>query len=109
MSGVGVFALANHIPLEMSTIGALAVVFPQSCLSSKCSRVMLHWHCFVGHLSLLLWMLTSYFGMGRYIVLDSGLCVLKAIIELKWNGLLGCDKKEEILMADTGTRDAVMQ
>ncbi len=31
-----------------------------------------------------------YFGMGRYIVLDSGFCFLKAILELKRNGVFGC-------------------
>ena len=35
-------------------------------------------------------MLSPYFGTGRYIVLDSGFCVLKAIVELKRNGLFGC-------------------
>jgi hypothetical protein len=39
---------------------------------------------------LLLRMLQSYFGTGRYIVLDSGFCVLKAIVELKRHGLFGC-------------------
>ncbi|MBM4179814.1 MAG: hypothetical protein FJ211_10875, partial [Ignavibacteria bacterium] len=39
---------------------------------------------------LLLRMLSSYFGTGRYIVLDSGFCVLKALVELKRNGLFGC-------------------
>ena len=39
---------------------------------------------------LLLQMLQSYFGTGRYILLDSGFCVLKAITELKRNGLFGC-------------------
>ena len=39
---------------------------------------------------LLLQMLKSVFNTGRYIVLDSGFCVLKALIELRQNGLLGC-------------------
>ena len=39
---------------------------------------------------LLLRMLQSYFGTGRYIVLDSGFCVLKGIVELKRHGLFGC-------------------
>ncbi len=39
---------------------------------------------------LLLWMLQSYLGRGRYIVLNSGFCVLKAIIEFKRNGLFRC-------------------
>jgi hypothetical protein len=38
---------------------------------------------------LLLRMLQSYFHTARYIVLDSGFCVLKAIIELRKNGLFG--------------------
>ncbi len=39
---------------------------------------------------LLLLMLQSYFGTERYIVFDSGFCVLEAIIEFKRNGLFGC-------------------
>ena len=39
---------------------------------------------------LLLRMLQPYFHTARYIVLDSGFCVLKAIIELRKNGLFGC-------------------
>ena len=39
---------------------------------------------------LLLRMLQSYFHTARYIVLDSGFCVLKGIIELCKNGLFGC-------------------
>jgi hypothetical protein len=35
-------------------------------------------------------MLQSYFHTARYIVLDSGFCVLKGIIELRKNGLFGC-------------------
>ena len=38
---------------------------------------------------LLLRMLKSVFNTGRYIVLDSGFC-LKALIELRQNGLFGC-------------------
>ena len=39
---------------------------------------------------LLLRMLKSVFNTGQCIVLDSGFCVLKALIELRQNGLLGC-------------------
>ena len=39
---------------------------------------------------LLLRMLQPYFHTARYIVLDSGFCVLKAIIELRKNGLFVC-------------------
>jgi hypothetical protein len=35
-------------------------------------------------------MLQSYFHTARYIVLDSGFCVLKGIIELRKNGVFGC-------------------
>ena len=41
-------------------------------------------------LGLFLRMLQSYFHTVRYIVLDSGFCVLKGIIELRKNGLFGC-------------------
>jgi hypothetical protein len=48
---------------------------------------------------LLLRMLQSYFGTCRYVVLDSGFCVLKAIVELRRNGLFGCEliKKRKYL------------
>ncbi len=51
---------------------------------------------------LLLQMLTFYFGMRRYIVLDSGLCVLNAIIKLKCHELFGCAliKKRRYLLAN---------
>ena len=39
---------------------------------------------------LLLHMLQLYFHTARYIVLNSGFCVLKGIIELHKNGLFGC-------------------
>ncbi len=39
---------------------------------------------------LLLRMLKSIFHSGRYDVLDSGFCVLKAIVELKKKGVLYC-------------------
>ncbi len=35
-------------------------------------------------------MLKSYFGTGKYIILDSGFCVLKALIDLKRHGLFAC-------------------
>jgi hypothetical protein len=35
-------------------------------------------------------MLKLYFGAGKYIVLDSGFCVLKALIELKKHGIYAC-------------------
>ena len=39
---------------------------------------------------LMLRMLKSYFGAGKYVILDSGFCVLKAIIELKRRGVYSC-------------------
>jgi hypothetical protein len=39
---------------------------------------------------LLMRMLQSYFHMGKYIVLDSGFCVLKGILKLKEHGLYAC-------------------
>ena len=39
---------------------------------------------------LLLRMLKSYFSTGRYVILDSGFCVLKALIELKKKGVYAC-------------------
>ena len=39
---------------------------------------------------LLLRMLKSIYGSGRYVVLDSGFCVLKGLIELRRRGLFAC-------------------
>jgi hypothetical protein len=39
---------------------------------------------------LLMRMLQSYFSMGRYVILDSGLCVLKALVQLKKGGMFAC-------------------
>jgi hypothetical protein len=39
---------------------------------------------------LLMRMLSTYFTTGRYVVLDLGLCVLRALIELKKVGLFAC-------------------
>lgn len=39
---------------------------------------------------LLLQMLKSYFASGKYVVLDSGFCVLKGIVELRKRGLFAC-------------------
>jgi len=36
---------------------------------------------------LLLCMLRGYFGTGKYVILDSGFCVLNALIELKKMGV----------------------
>jgi len=39
---------------------------------------------------LMMRMLSSYFSTGRYIVLDSGFCVLKALVQLKKVGMFAC-------------------
>ncbi len=39
---------------------------------------------------LMLRMLKSYFGAGKYVILDSCFCVRKAIIELKRRGIYSC-------------------
>ncbi len=39
---------------------------------------------------LLLQMLKSYFATGKYVILDSGFCVLKALVELWKRGLFAC-------------------
>jgi hypothetical protein len=39
---------------------------------------------------LLMRMLQSYFSTGRYVVLDSGFCVLKALVQLKKVGMFAC-------------------
>ena len=39
-------------------------------------------------MGLLLHMMKSYFATGRYVILDSGFCVLKGLIDLRKNGIL---------------------
>ena len=39
---------------------------------------------------LMMRMLQSYFSTGRYVVLDSGFCVLKALVQLKKVGMFAC-------------------
>ena len=39
---------------------------------------------------LLMHMLECYFTTGRYVILDSGFCVLKALVELKQVSLFAC-------------------
>ena len=39
---------------------------------------------------LLMWMLQSYFATGRYAVLNSGFCILKALVQLKKVGIFAC-------------------
>jgi hypothetical protein len=39
---------------------------------------------------LLLRMLATYFSTGRYVILDSGFCVLKSLVELKKVGIFAC-------------------
>ena len=39
---------------------------------------------------LLMGMLSTYFTTGRYVVLDSGFYVLRALVELKKVGLFAC-------------------
>ena len=41
-------------------------------------------------IGLLLRLLKNYFGSARYVVLDSGFCVLKALVELKRRGVFAC-------------------
>ena len=40
---------------------------------------------------LLLCMMGRYFATGRYVILDSGFCELKGLIELKKKGISPCD------------------
>ena len=70
-----------------------------ACCALSKIMFMIEWSRGVMHLprlqygktvGLLLRMLQSYFHTARYIILDSGFCVLKGIIELCKNGLFGC-------------------
>ena len=40
---------------------------------------------------LLLRMMKRYFATGRYVILDSGFCVLKGLIQLRKKGVSACD------------------
>ena len=40
---------------------------------------------------LLLRMMRSNFSTGRYVILDSGFCVLKELIQLRKKAILACD------------------
>ena len=42
-------------------------------------------------MGLLLRTMKSYFATGRYVILDSGLCVLKGSIQLRKKGVFACD------------------
>ena len=48
---------------------------------------------------LLLRMMKSYFATGRYVIIDSGFCVLKGLIQLRKRVGFGlsCHKEEKIL------------
>ena len=41
-------------------------------------------------MSLLLRMTKSYFTTGRYVIIDSGFCVLKGLIKLRKKGIFSC-------------------
>ena len=41
-------------------------------------------------MGLLLYMMKSYFATGMYVVLDSGFCVLKGLIQLRKKGIFAC-------------------
>ena len=42
-------------------------------------------------MGLLLHIMKIYFATGRYVILDSGLCVLKRLIQLRKKGVFACD------------------
>ena len=42
-------------------------------------------------MGLLLRMMKIYFSTGRYVILDSGFCVLKGLIQLRKKGVSDCD------------------
>ena len=41
-------------------------------------------------MGVLLCMMKIYFYTGRYVILDSGLCVLKGLIQLRKKGVFAC-------------------
>ena len=49
-------------------------------------------------------MLKSYFATGKYIVLDSGFCILKGIDKLRKRGLFACALIKIALLANPGAR-----
>ena len=48
---------------------------------------------------LLLRIMKKYFATGRYVILDSGICVLKWLTQLRKKGIfcLCCNKEEKVL------------
>ena len=59
---------------------------------------------------LLLQMLKSYFARGKYVVLDSGFCVLKGIGELRKSGLFACGLiKKQLYWPTLIAGDAIQQ
>ena len=41
-------------------------------------------------MKLFLCMMKSYFATGRYVIIDSGFCVLKGLIQLRKKGIFAC-------------------
>ena len=46
---------------------------------------------------LLLHMMNSYFETGRYVIIDSGFCVFKGLIQLSKKGVFACAVIKKIL------------
>ena len=75
-------------------VGQTEVSIPVGCegerKNGKDWRIHAIWSELGKTTGLLMRMLSSYFSTGRYVVLDSGFCVLKALVELKKVGLFAC-------------------
>ncbi len=80
----GYSAQQNHTHLE--TNGTLHVVEGKDALQEINIQLAHHGKT----TGLLLRILQMYFWTGKYIVLDSGFCVLKALIELWKKGVFAC-------------------
>jgi hypothetical protein len=75
-----------------SCCGLLGILFAMELVGGKYhpTQVVERWNELGKTTGLLIRMLSRYFLMGWYVVLDSGFCILKALVELKKFGLFTC-------------------
>jgi hypothetical protein len=72
--------------------GLLGIMFSMEMVEGKDHppQVAERWSELGKTTGLLLRMLATYFSTGRYVILDSGFCVLKSLVELKRVGIFAC-------------------
>jgi hypothetical protein len=72
--------------------GLLGIMFSMEMVEGKDHppQVAERWSKLGKTMGLLLQMLATYFSTGQYVILDSGFCVLKSLVELKKVGIFAC-------------------